>query len=81
IVFPCRLWGGNRGRNCDRICDFCSRGLVGNRRKLPARGADSQKNGFSISAGALNASTVDKLSPHDDNHRVKSQEAEAKNLK
>ncbi|NJR25818.1 MAG: efflux RND transporter periplasmic adaptor subunit [Richelia sp. CSU_2_1] len=79
--FSVPLWAGIGGGIAIASVTFAAGVWWGNRRKLPARGADSQKNGFSISAGALNASTVDKLSPHDDNHRVKSQEAEAKNLK
>jgi membrane fusion protein, heavy metal efflux system len=51
--------------------------LWGNRRKLPAIAADSGNNSFSASASALD----NELLLHNDNHHVKTQEAEVKSLK
>lgn len=73
-------WAGIGGGVAIASLTFTAGVLWGNRRKLPAIAADSGNNNFSVSAPALNASTVDELSLRDDNHRVKSQETEAKSL-
>ena len=75
------LWVGIGGGVAIASLTFVAGVWWGNRGKLPAVVADSENNGFSISASALNASTVDELPPHDDNHRVKIQEPETKILK
>ncbi|MBD1812250.1 efflux RND transporter periplasmic adaptor subunit [Microcoleus vaginatus DQ-U2] len=74
-------WAGIGGGVAIAFLTFTAGVLWGNRRKLPALAADSGNNNFSVSAPTLNASTVDELSLRDDNHRVKSQEAEVKSLK
>jgi RND family efflux transporter MFP subunit len=74
-------WAGIGGGVAIASLTFTAGVLWGNRRKLPALAADSGNNNFSVSAPTLNASTVDELSLRDDNHRVKSQETEAKSLK
>ncbi|MEZ2314334.1 efflux RND transporter periplasmic adaptor subunit [Microcoleus sp.] len=79
--FSLPLWAGIGGGMAIASLTFAIGALWGNRRKLPAVATDSENNSFSISASALNASTVDELPPRDDNHRVKIQEAEAKILK
>jgi len=73
-------WAGIGGGVAIASLTFAAGVLWGNRRKLPAIAADSGNNNFSVSAPTLNASTVDELSLRDDNHRVKSQETEAKRL-
>lgn len=73
-------WAGIGGGVAIAFLTFTAGVLWGNRRKLPAIAADSGNNNFSVSAPTLNASTVDELSLRDDNHRVKSQETEAKSL-
>ncbi|MEG4224780.1 efflux RND transporter periplasmic adaptor subunit [Microcoleus sp. N9_B2] len=77
---PVPLWAGIGGGLAIASLTFAAGVLWGNRRKLPAIAADSGNNNFSVSAPTLNASTVDELSLRDDNHRVKSQETEAKSL-
>ncbi|MBE9184456.1 efflux RND transporter periplasmic adaptor subunit [Microcoleus sp. LEGE 07076] len=74
---PVPLWAGIGGGIAIASLTFAAGAFWGNRRKLPTIAADSKNNAFSVSSAALNASTVDEL-PHDDNHRVKNQEAEVK---
>ncbi len=78
---PVPLWAGIGGGIAIASLTFTAGAFWGNRRKLPAVATDYENNGFSASAPALNASTVDELSPRNDNHRIKIQEAEAKSLK
>ncbi|MCC3511424.1 MAG: efflux RND transporter periplasmic adaptor subunit [Microcoleus sp. PH2017_17_BER_D_A] len=76
------LWAGVGGGIAIASLTFTAGVFLGKRRKFPALAASQShaKNGFSTSAVAINASKVDEL-PHDDNHRVKSQEAETQSLK
>lgn len=77
--FPVPLWAGIGGGMAIASLTFTAGVWWGNRGKLQAV-AVSKNNGFATPAVALNASTVDEL-PHEDNHRVKSQEAETQSLK
>lgn len=79
--FPVPWWAGIGGGMAIASLTFAAGAFWGNRRKLPALAADSKNKGFSISAAAINASTVDELPPHDDNNRVRIQEAETQSLK
>jgi membrane fusion protein, heavy metal efflux system len=79
--FSVPLWAGIGGGVAIASLTFAAGVWWGNRRKLAAKGADSENNGFSVSTPILNASIIDELPSHDDNHRVKNQEAEANSLK
>ena len=74
-------WAGIGGGVAIAFLTFTAGVLWGNRRKLPAIAADSgnnaANNGFSASAPALD----NELLLHNDNHHVKTQEAEVKSLK
>ncbi|MCC3404482.1 MAG: efflux RND transporter periplasmic adaptor subunit [Microcoleus sp. PH2017_10_PVI_O_A] len=75
---PVSLWAGIGGGIAIASVTFFAAGVFwGKRRKLPAITADSANNGFSTSEPVLN----DKLLLHNDNHHVKTQEAEVKSLK
>src|SRR4028119_2424497 len=74
-------WAGIGGGVAIAFLTFATGVWWGNRRKLPAIAADfgnnGANNGFSPSASALD----NELLLHNDNHHVKTQEAEVKSLK
>jgi cobalt-zinc-cadmium efflux system membrane fusion protein len=74
-------WAGIGGGVAIASLTFTAGVLWGNRRKLPAIAADSgnsvANNGFSASTSTWD----DELLLHNDNHHVKTQEAEVKSLK
>ena len=74
---PVPLWAGIGGGMAIASVTFAAGAFWGNRRKLPAVAADSENNGFSVSAPMLN----DELLLHNDNHHVKAKEPEVKSLK
>ncbi len=77
---PVPLWAGIGGGIAIASLTFAAGAFWGNRRKLPAIAADSANNannGVSAHTPALD----DELVLHNDNHHVKTQEAEVKSLK
>jgi membrane fusion protein, heavy metal efflux system len=78
--FSVPLWAGIGGGVAIAILTFTAGAFWGNRRKLPAV-AVSKNNGFATPAPVLNDSKVDEMLLPEDNHRVKSQEAETQSLK
>ena len=74
---PVPLWAGIGAGIAIASLTFAAGAFWGNRRKLPAIAADSANNGFSAHTLALN----DELVLHNDNHHVKTKEAEVKTLK
>ncbi len=75
--FPVPVWAGIGGGIAIASMTFAAGAFWGNRRKLPPVAADSENNGFSISAPMLN----DELLLQNDNHHVKTKESEVKSLK
>ncbi|MEG4579868.1 efflux RND transporter periplasmic adaptor subunit [Microcoleus sp. MON1_C5] len=74
-------WAGIGGGVAIASLTFTAGVLWGNRRKLPAIAADSGNNATNNGFSASTSTWDDELLLHNDNHHVKTQEAEAKSLK
>ncbi|HSF73125.1 MAG TPA: efflux RND transporter periplasmic adaptor subunit [Microcoleus sp.] len=79
---PVSLWWAGIGGGVAIVSlTFTAGVLWGNRRKLPAIAADSGNNAANNGFSASTSTWDDELLLHNDNHHVKTQEAEIKSLK